>query len=65
MSLNPPNIPVQVSANPRMSDFENNLKHPITIEGIEVSDSQTSTDDRPKIVITRSLTSNLQSECFF
>ena len=24
-------------ANPRMSDFRNNLKHPITIEGIEVA----------------------------
>ena len=46
-----------------MSDFRNNLKHPIIIEGIEVTEGQTSADDRPKIMITRSLTSNLQSEC--
>ena len=45
-----------------MSDFSNNLEYPITIEGIEVSDSQTSVIDRPKFVITRSLTSNSQSE---
>ena len=46
-----------------MSDFRNNLKHPITIEGIKVTDNQTSPDNRPPIVITRSLVSNLQSEC--
>ena len=45
-----------------MSDFSNNLEHPIRIKGIEVSDSQTSANNRPKIVITRSLASNLQSE---
>ena len=48
-----------------MSDFINDLKHPITMEGIEVADSQISPDDRPKITITRSLTSNSQSEYFF
>ena len=48
-----------------MSDFRNNLRYPITIEGIEVTDSQALAEYRPKIVITRSLTSNLQSECLF
>ena len=46
-----------------MSDFRNNLKYPITIEGIEVTDSQALAEDRPEIVITRSLDSNLLSEC--
>ena len=62
MLFDPPNIPVKISANLTMSDFSNNLEHPITIEGIEVSDNQTSVNDRPKIVINRSLTSNSQSE---
>ena len=61
--LNPPNIPVKVSVNPRMSDFKNNLNYPITIEGIKVTESQTSPDNKPQIVISRSLASNLQSEC--
>ena len=65
MLFDPPNIPVQISANRGMSDFCNKLEHPITIEGIEIADSQTSGNDIPKIVITRSLTSNLQSECLF
>ena len=30
---------------------------------LKVTDNQTSPDNRPQIVITRSLTSNLQSEC--
>ena len=60
--INLPNIPVQISANPRMSEFSNYLEHPITIEGIEVSDNQTSANNRPKIVITRSLTSNSQTK---
>ena len=64
-SLNPPNIPVQVSANSRMNDFRNNLKYPITVEGIEVTDNQVLAEDRPKIVITRSLDSNLLSECLY
>ena len=46
-----------------MDDFRNNLKHPITIEGIEVVGSEATANDKPKIVITRSLASNLQSEC--
>ena len=54
---------MKISANPRRSDFRNNLKHPITIEGIKVTDSPTSSDNRPQIVITRSLASNLQSKC--
>ena len=45
-----------------MSEFSNYLEHPITIEGIEVSDNQTSANNRPKIVITRSLTSNSQTK---
>ena len=45
-----------------MIDFRNNLRYPITMEGIEVTDSQALAEDRPKIVITRSLTSNLLSE---
>ena len=48
-----------------MSDFINDLKHPITIEGIEVADRQRSPENRPKITITRSLTSKSQSECLF
>ena len=47
-----------------MSDFIINLKYPITIEVIEVTDSQKSVEDRPKIVITRSLDNSLLSECF-
>ena len=65
MLFDPPNIPIQISANPEMSDFCNKLEHPITIEGIEIADSQTSANDIPKIVITRTLTNNLQSECLF
>ena len=57
----PPNIPILVSPNPRLHNFRNNLKHPITIEGIEVVGSETTADDKPKIVIIRSLISNLQS----
>ena len=46
-----------------MNDFRNNLEYPITIEGIEVVDSQTSANDCPTIVINRSLTTTFQSEC--
>ena len=48
-----------------MNDFRNNLKYPITVEGIEVTDNQVLAEDRPKIVITRSLDSNLLSECLY
>ena len=37
LSLDPPNIPVQVSANPRTNIFVNDLEHPITIEDIGVT----------------------------
>ena len=60
--IDPPNVPVRIFANPTMSDFNNDLEHPITIEGIEVSASQTSANDKPKIVITRKLASISQSE---
>ena len=46
-----------------MSDFKSDLKYPITIEGIEVADSQRSLDAKVKITITRTLTWSLQSEC--
>ena len=41
-----------------MSDFKNNLKYPISIEGIEVTDSQQWKDCKPQIMITKSLTIN-------
>ena len=62
-SLNPPNIPVEVAADSRISDFNDNLQHPLAIEGIEVDDSQMSADTIPKIMITRSLASNSRSKC--
>ena len=58
-SLDPPSIAIQISACPRRSDFRNNLKYRITIENIEIPQRS------PEITITRSLTSNSQSECLF
>ena len=63
MFFEPPNIPVQISANPGMSDFINDLNYPITIKGITVANSETSAEIRPKFVIARSMTSKLQSKC--
>ena len=61
--LHPPYIPVQVSANPGLCDFINDLKHPIKIEGIEIANSQESADVRPEFKITKSLTNSSPSEC--
>ena len=56
LSLDPPNIPVQVSANPRMNIFVNDLEHPITIEDIGVTNSLTSGNNRFSFRITVSNT---------
>ena len=60
----PPNIPVEVFADPTMDGFRDNLEYPITIEGIEVADTPTSGDCKPQIVITKSLASSSESEYF-
>ena len=49
-----------MSANPRMSDFINDLIQAITIEGIEVADNETLAYKRPKIVTATYITNNLQ-----
>ena len=56
LSLDPPNIPLQVSTNPRMNIFVNDLEHPITIEDIGVTNSLTSANNRFNFRITVSNT---------
>ena len=47
-----------------MSDFKENLHHPIAIEGIEVYDDKSSAETKPEIMITRSLPNNSRSKSF-
>ena len=57
-SDNPPYIPVLILADPESNDFKDQLQYPLTIEGIEVTDTKSQTsasNSQPKILLDVSL----------
>ena len=57
-SANPPYIPVLIVADPDSSNFKEQLKYPLTIEGIEVT---TADNSQPKIVLYRTYTHSMSN----